>query len=175
MVQQNPKQELSAVLDFTPNDLAANRAGELSPRQQARLSRMRQRTWLIGLAAALILALVATALLFTGRRNDSAILTIVGIGLTICGTAMLGIFVRYWLRLSADLEGGQVEVISGSTERVIRVMGRITTYMLQVGDARLSLDRDTLKIFDHETGYHIYQSRHAGILLSAEKSDNQDR
>jgi hypothetical protein len=97
------------VLNFTAADLAANREGRLSDRQQERLRLSRQRSVLIGGALVVIFIFAATGLLFVGGRRDSPILQLVGLGLTLCNAAMLGVFLRYWLRLGADLQAGRVE------------------------------------------------------------------
>jgi hypothetical protein len=164
--------KLKQTLGFTDSDLATNREGHLSARQRERLRQMRLRSIWIGAAGALVIALLATILLFTGGRNDSVILTLAGIGVTICGTAMLGLFTRHWLRLGADLQDDRVEQVSGMVERTIRVSGRSAQYMLKIGGVEIGLPKDTLKLFEHEASYAIYRTLHGRGLFSAERLEH---
>jgi NhaP-type Na+/H+ or K+/H+ antiporter len=161
--------ELKQTLEFTDSDLATNREGRLSARQRERLQQMRLRSIWIGMAGTLVIALLATILLFTGGRNDSLILILAGIGVTICGTAVLGLFTRHWLRLGTDLQDDRVERLSGTVERTIRVSGRNAQYVLKIGKAEINLPKDTLNLFEHEAAYAIYRTLHGRVLLSAER------
>lgn len=163
-----PDSDLMHSLDFTADDLAANRGGRLSPRQQARLRGMRLRSVAIGLVLLWIFALLAAALLYIGQRENSVILTLVGIGITIANTAILGIMARYWIRLTFDLQRGIARMLTGSAERVLRVSGSVTTPVLKIGGESFTVSKDTLKAIQHEAPYRVYHTPHAHILLALE-------
>lgn len=155
-------------LDFTADDLAANRAGRLSERQTAALRAKRTRSIALGAGILLVMALAATACIFAGIRG-SAILLVIGIGLTITSAAITGTFARHWLRLSADLRHESVSAFSGMLERVVKpVNRRIVTYLLRVDGAEFNVDKETFKAFAHEAPYTLYRARYTGTLLSAE-------
>lgn len=155
-------------LDFTPDDLAANRAGRLSDTQAYRLRLKRARSVAIGVGVLLALALAATLCLFGGLRG-SGILSLVGVGLTIVSAGIMGTFARYWLRLSADIRENTVSAFSGPVERIVKpVNQRILTYLLRVGGAEFAVDKQTFKAFTHQATYTVYRAKYSGLLLSAE-------
>lgn len=162
--------DLMAQLDFTAADLAANREGQLSPRQIERLQRLRRRTALLGGGLVIALIFVATVFLFLGQQGDSQILTLVGIGVTITNVVLMSLVLRSWLRLGEDLQRAQALAISGKVQRVIRASGRrVTHYVLRVGEVSIPVSRDTLKSFEHEAYYRVYRTPFARVLLSAER------
>lgn len=160
---------LMAAVGFNEADLAANRAGMLSDGQRQKLRAMQRRAVGVGGGAVIVLVFVATGFLYGGRQTDSGILTLVGIGLTFSSTLIMGLFTRHWLRLNADLSSGQVGVLSGKVERIIRVSGRVTTFVLKIGDDRLPLSHEMLKGFEHDRPYRLYRTAYTRLLLSAER------
>lgn len=159
---------LATHLNFTPDDLTANRAGQLSARQVARLRRMRRRTLLLAVGVVLVIVLAATAALFLGQQRASTILTFIGIGLTICGAAIAGAFLRNWLRLNADIDGGAVRSTTGPARHTIRVTGRAAVYLLDIDDQRFALPETTFLSFEEGRRYRIYWSPAARVLFTAE-------
>lgn len=156
-------------LEFTLDDLAANRSGKLSERQLDRLRMRRQRSMFYGSGIVVALAFAASLCLFGGLRG-SAILTVVGLGLAVCATVVMSTFARYWLRISADLREGAASAFSGPLERVVKpVNRRIVTYLLRVESAEFSVTKETFKLFDHEKPYALYRAKFSGLLLSAER------
>ncbi|HRF95615.1 MAG TPA: hypothetical protein PLZ51_10485, partial [Aggregatilineales bacterium] len=94
---------LNQVLRFSEGDLVANRQGILSDAQYFALQTRKTRLMWIGVGVFIGLAFVATLFLFWGSKPDnSGILTIIGIGLTICNALAVGILFRQWLKLNAD-------------------------------------------------------------------------
>ncbi|MBK9122050.1 MAG: hypothetical protein IPM16_02870 [Chloroflexi bacterium] len=164
-----PDTALMRELEFTLDDLSANRTGKLSEMQLDRLRLRRQRSILTGTGIVVALAFAASLCLFGGLRG-SAILTVIGLGLTVCATVVMSTFARYWLRLSADIREGTTSIFSGPLERVVKpVNRRIVTYLLRVGGAEFSVTKDVFKLFDHEKKYALYRAKFSGLLLSAER------
>jgi hypothetical protein len=160
--------DLTQALDFTADDLAANREGRLSEAQRTRLQKLRQRSALIGVGAVVGLGLMATIILFLGQGNGSLILNLVGIGVTICNAALAGVLVRSWLRLSADINANAVQAISGTITHKLRVTGRSVTYILNVDGEELIVARPIFRAFDEGKGYRLYRTASSRLLLSAE-------
>jgi hypothetical protein len=77
-------------------------------------------------------------------------------------------FGRTWMRLSADMRGGQVEIIAGPMERVIRPTSRVNNYVLRVEGVDFVVRKDLFKLFRHQQPYRLYRSPHARVLLAAE-------
>ena len=159
-------------LEFTSDDLQANRAGQLSAVQIDRLGRARRRNATVGVGVVIVVAFIATLLLFAGQRNTSPILGALGIAVTTINAVLVGMFARNWLRFNADLREGQVTVIKGTLERVIRPTGRVNNYVIRVDGESFSVTKEQFKAFDHEQPYCLYRAPHAGMLLSAELDES---
>lgn len=162
---------LAQQLDFTLHDLDLNRTGRLSDQQTARLRRRRWRT--TGIAAAVMLGFIiaASAFIFIGNRSETPIMIFVGIGLTVCSAALMGSFIRFWLRLHHDITTGNVEIISGKLERVLKpVNRRVMTYIIRIGEAEIVVNKETFKAFEHDAHYHLYRAPHSSTLLAAERT-----
>jgi len=160
--------DLMPVMNFNAADIAANRTGELSQRQQQHFSKMRGRAIIIGGVLFFLLAFIATFLMFMGQQNETWVLGFLGVLVTISNAILMGMFGRHYMRLSADLRGGSVERVSGKMNRVVRPIGKVNNYHLRVDDADFVVDKDTFKLFRHEHPYHLYRAKQSGILLSAE-------
>ncbi len=155
-------------LDFTPDDLAANRAGHLSDMQGYRLRLRRMRSVATGVAILVSMAFIASLCIY-GGVHGSGILLIIGIGLTIVSAAVTGTFARYWLRLSADIRENAVSAFTGPVERVVKPINRrIVSYLLRVGGAEFAVNKETFKLFMHDAPYTLYRAKYTGTLLSAE-------
>ena len=162
---------LMQVLGFASDDLEANRQGQLSEIQHYDLRVKRRRSILVGIALLFVGAFIASLFIFMGTREDgSVIATIVGIGLTICTTALLGIFARHWLRLSADISGKKVNITTGQLERVIKpVNRRVMTHIIRVNDVEIAVSKDAFDAFAHKLQHTIYTTPYTNQLLSAER------
>lgn len=161
-------------LRFTPDDLAANRNGQLSDMQQYRLRMRRRRSILVGVGILLVAVFLASGLIFVGSgEGGSPILTLLGIGVTICAAALVGVLARHWFRLSADIQSGQVEIYQGELERVIKpVTRRVLNYMIRVDGAEDFVSKEAFEVFEHQKPYAIYRTPHTGTLLAAERLDS---
>jgi hypothetical protein len=162
---------LSSALAFSPDDLDANRQGSLSEMQHYRLRVRRRRSIATGLMILMAAVLISTLLLFFGSRG-SAILSLIGIGTTLCSAAIVGIFTRYWMRLGADIQTRQVSASSGELERIIKpVTRRVVNYMIRLDQSEVFVSKEAFDAFHHLRSYTIYRARYTGILLSAEPAD----
>lgn len=166
-----PPIPLAQAIGFTEADLSANREGKLSQAQCEQLQKRKTRILLIGFGTFLILTLVATLFLFMGSRpNQSGILSIIGIGLTICNALMVGIFFRGWLRLNADSNTNTVIAIQGEVERVLKPLNRrVMNYMIRIQNIEVYVNKDVFIAFAPQGEYTIYRTPYSGILLSAER------
>jgi hypothetical protein len=161
---------LQQALNFTADDLLANREGRLSEMQEYRLRVRRQRAALIGVALVLAGVFIATLFLFLAQRTSNSILTLVGIGVTLCNAALTGVFARHWMRLNADIRGGTVLMTEGVLERVVKpVSRRVYNYVVRVGEVEIFVSKDTFDAFQHQQPYTLYRAPYTGTLLSAEQ------
>lgn len=155
---------------FTAQDLAANREGRLSERQDYQLRLRRIRAALIGSLLVLLGVFVATLFLFFGSRQSNMILSLVGIGITLCNAVLAGTFARYWLRLTSDIRGGVVVATSGPLERVVKpVSRRVVNTMLRVADAEVFVSKELFEATAHRLPYTLYRAPTTGALLSLER------
>lgn len=162
--------ELMRELDFTADDLAVNRAGQLSETQIDRLRARRKRSVATGIVMTLVLAFIASLCIFGGVQG-STVLLIIGIGLTLVSAVITGTFARYWMRLSADIREKTASAFSGQLERIVKpVNQRIVTYLLRVDGAEFAVNKEQFKAFAHEAPYTLYRAKYTGTLLSAESN-----
>ena len=160
---------------FSVQDLEANRRGRLSERQDYVLRQRRIRTALIGMAVVLVGVFIASGLLFFGSRQQNVILSLVGIGFTLCNAMMAGLFVRHWLRLNGDIRGGVVIATSGTLERVVKpVSRRVVNTMLRVGDVEVFVSKELFEATAHRLPYTLYRAPATGTLLALERVDSPD-
>lgn len=163
---------LMQALGFTPDDLAANRAGEMSEMQLYTLRLRLRRSVLIGGLLVFAGVFIASLMLFMGRHSEGGaiILSLIGIGLTLCNAALLGIFVRYWLRLAADIREGRVSVTYGTLKRVIKpVSRRVLNYAIRVGEAEVFVSQALFEVLAHNRSYTLYRAPNTGSLLAIEQ------
>ncbi len=157
-------------LAFSKDDLAHNRAAALSPAQRNRLKAQATRTLWVGGVLFLALAFAATLCFFGAQQNHSPILFLIGVFLTMCNALLLGYSARQWLRLTADLrDEAPVQCVEGSVERVVRPYGRVSNYVLRVGERAFSVEKETFKAFTHQARYRLYYTAHTSALLAAER------
>ena len=169
----SPDLALMRALGFTADDLAANRAGQLSEMQLYWLRVRRRRSIFTGLIIILVLVFIASLFIFLGQREGgSIILAFIGIGLMLCNAALVGVFARHWLRLSADLREKSVQTTTGPLERVIKPVGRrVLNYAIRVDDIELFVSKEVFDIFVHQAPYTIYRASYTGALLSVERKE----
>ena len=158
------------------DDLDANRQGKLSEMQNYHLRVRRQQAILTGASLIFLFIISATVLIFLGRRQESSILTIIGIGVTLGNAAMTGIFARYWLRINADIQRGKVHTITGTLERVVKpVTRRVVNMMIRVEGFETIVNKEVFESFNHKQPYKLYTTPYTGSLLSAEPLDDPQK
>lgn len=159
---------LMETLDFNADDLAANHAGRVSERQAARLRRLRRRSVLIGGAVIAVIGFAAAVALFLSQRSSSTVLSLVGVGVTVCNAALTGVLARSWMRLSADISSGTVRELRGEARHTIRVTGRVAAYILKVDGESVDVGKPVFLAIRDGAQVRLYQSPAARVLLSGE-------
>ncbi len=159
---------LMTALNFTQEDLVANQQGQLSTTQADRLKSIRQRNTLIGAVIFFVIVIVATTFIFIGQQNQNTILSAMGGLLTVLNAVMMGGIGRSYMRTSADLREGGIEVLEGELERVVRQGRQQNNYLIRIAQADIYVPQDVFLHFKHENNYRIYRTRLSGVLLSAE-------
>ncbi|MEQ8674137.1 MAG: hypothetical protein RLP44_09050 [Aggregatilineales bacterium] len=169
-------EQLQQAMEFMLDDLEANRQGKLSEMQNYHLRVRRQQAILTGASLIFLFIISATVLIFLGRRQESSILTIIGIGVTLGNAAMTGIFARYWLRINADIQRGKVHTITGTLERVVKpVTRRVVNMMIRVEGFETIVNKEVFESFNHKQPYKLYTTPYTGSLLSAEPLDDPQK
>lgn len=163
-------QDLPSALGFTASDLEANRRGALNQAQKERMKRIRWRNTLIAAALFLALALGATILFYLGQLNRSLILFGVGAVLAMVNAFTVVRAGRAYMRISDDLRWGQVEVLTGEVERVLRRGRAIDSYLLRINGVELNVSKHVFVSFRHMAPYRLYRAGVSRILLSAESA-----
>lgn len=169
LINDAPKDTLMSLLRFNDDDLTENREGRISEIQNYYLRVRRRRTNVFGFLFFIVIVIMATLLIFIGNRNDSSILMIIGIGLTLCNAAIIGMFARFWLRLNADIQGNEVLITSGKLERILKPINkRIINYMIRVDQVEVFVNKETFELLQHEKPYTLYRTPYTGTLLAIE-------
>ena len=162
---------LMKVMGFTQIDLEANREGNLSPGQADKLKQARKRNTIIGTALFFVLVIVATILIFIGQQNQSLILSAVGGLITVINAVMMGMIGRSYLKTSADLRDGNVEMLQGELERVVRPGRQRDNYLLRIDGVSLYVTKEIFIQFRHEATYrHLsYSLVSSGVVSRTHK------
>jgi hypothetical protein len=162
-------ENLMKALDFTIDDIRANRRRQLSERQRRRLRRLQGRAVLIGGAVFLLLAFTASLLIYLGQRGQQPLLSALGVLTTVLNAITIGFSARSFYRLEADLRAAEpLEIYEGIVERVIRPYGRVNNYVLRLADQEFSVTREVFNQFRHREGYAIYATQHSNLIMSSE-------
>jgi hypothetical protein len=163
------RSELMSRLRFTAEDVAANQAGTLSEAQEARMRQQQSRLLLIGTAVFFGAVFLATVFLYIGQRNQSVVMSIIGVLLTLVNAIWVGSVARQWMRLSADLRENKVDVLDGTLERILRPTRYGQNYVVRIAGQDFAVDKDTFKAFQHQAPYRFYRTLHTRALLSVEQ------
>lgn len=159
---------LMEALQFGEDDLATNRAGMLSATQVERLRASRRRALLVSAGALIVIALVASGLLFIAEQGGSWVGVLVGIALTLINAVIMARAVQSWLRTEDDLRRGEVEKIEGNVKRTVRVFGRLPVYLLAVNGREVAVGKEVFNAVQDGGYYRLYRARRTGTLLTAE-------
>ncbi|MCB9382436.1 MAG: hypothetical protein H6513_17260 [Acidimicrobiaceae bacterium] len=148
---------LAQVFSFDAVDLAANRAGQLSPDQAVMFTNMagmaRRRPWrvLVLLAFAVVVAIVMLAA--QGAPADQ--LTIAG-GACAVMVALVTAVSMLNLRQARAMERPAVQVTQGRPVKTPSMT--IDRWWMDVGGVRFSIDRADADLFSEHTVYRIYHA-----------------
>jgi hypothetical protein len=174
---------LNTAFDFTDDDLVANRAGRLSPAQQARMSKLRGRAQVANLVfgAVFVVILVVIAIIvlpgvLAPQPAGSSAVPPGIIALVLAG--VLGVIVFSVFRSRRKLQGvagavltteGEAKTRSGSVE-VGDGAGEAAVYRLTVGSVTFPLSSaDQLAPFLQGTRYRVYYVKGTlPVVVSAE-------
>ena len=162
---------LMSALEFNEADLEANRRGALSATQAARLRASRQRQLAVALLLFSSLVIAATIFIYLGQASGTVILGWAGALLILINAAIVGAMARGYMRVGGDLRPGNVEVLAGEVERVLRRGRQADNYLIRIDGASLAVSKDVFLGFRHEAPYRVYRAAHSGVLLSAEPLD----
>jgi hypothetical protein len=161
---------LMDALDFDAADLAANQAGQLSPRQRATLTNQRRlQSWLLTLGLAL--TLIAFVLVIRVRLGGALVLW-VGAAITLwaLGFGPAQTLVR-WLGYDRDLKQGVVRAAEGRI--TLRAQpGRRRLYTLALGGQMWAfgpLQKRLFLAFRDGDSYRLYYAAGSRSILSAER------
>lgn len=170
-VSRLPTPQLAQVLGFDWEDLAANRAGRLSPAQATRLRRLRTREIYTAIVSGL--AAVGVGLLWPLLDHSTTMLLFWGL-ILIFPVAFLLTALWSIERRSRDLRAGVVAEARGILHRRAQDVGstrRQPTYTLGIGHVVLPVALDVYNAFTDGDSYVVYFVAHSRLLLSAEPLD----
>lgn len=168
-------------LEYQPQDLQDNRAGQLGSWQRARVERLRQQS-LIG-GGAVIAFLLVIGLFPTLSAGSVSLPGLIFLGaIAVIGLVIGFLIWRNSMRVQRDLATGKVEQASGAVtltsrtttsmhERVGRGGYRTrskTSYTLQVGDELFSIPKAVYESFWDGKPYTVYYLPQSRIVVGAE-------
>ncbi len=165
-----PDARLMDALDFEAADLAANRAGELSPRQRLRLTnRRRLQGWLLMLGVTM--TLIALVLVLRVRLGGALVFWVAGsVTLWALGFGPAQTLFR-WLGYDRDVKQGVVRAAEGRLSLSVR-QGRRASQTLTIGGQSWELSplqRVIIQAFEHGAAYRLYYAAGSRTILSAER------
>ncbi len=164
-------QALTDVLDFTLDDLQANRSGDLSERQIHILHN--QMIWQTrGMYASFFVFPPLSWILTTGLVNvsNSPAARWVALLVIVIGFGGMGVFC--WSQRNAtrrELESDAPAIVEGRIRLSLNptFFGELS-YQLRIADQSFKTDKNTFLAFKNEDPYIIYFAPHSRRILSAE-------
>lgn len=162
---------LAEALCFNAEDVQANRQGQLSSAQRARLSQQQRRAVQWGALAFVVFVVLATAFLYLGQVQGAGVATLTGMLITTLNAAAMGLLGRHIMRLRADQQAGVV-TLCGPLERILRPDRRVGNYALRLQGQEWIVTREQFKSFVHEATYAFYVTRHTRQILSVERLED---
>lgn len=165
---------LMQALQFTGDDLAANRRGVVGPFQAVRLRRTLRRVLSFAILVLFFGILGAAAALYAAQVNSDSVLRLIGIALTVFNAAVVGFIAQWWMRTRADLHA-PVLADSGVVHRTVRARpnGQLLGFVLRLDGQPLELrvNRQVFNAFNDGAAYRLYRAAGSRVLLSAEAID----
>ncbi len=159
---------LAEALSFTAEDVQANRQGQISAAQRARLQQQQRRAIQWGGLVFVVFVALATFFLYIGQAQPSDLATVTGMLITSVNAIAMGLLGRHVMRLRADQQA-QVVALRGKLERVIHPDRRVGNYALRLQGQEWIVTKEQFKPFIHEAPYALYVTQHTRQLLSAER------
>jgi len=160
---------LAEALRFTDDDLRANRDGRLSDAQIYLLRAAWQRALIIAVVALIIIGLIAALLIYQGQQPDSAVLSVIGVALTLVNAAIMGLLAQNTIRLNADLRASSLIVTRGTVTHTVKIYNRAASYLLDIEGERLIMSKSVFFAFADKESYALYRTASSKTLLSAER------
>ncbi|HEY4224465.1 MAG TPA: hypothetical protein VGM70_01460 [Pseudolysinimonas sp.] len=179
---------LQAALNFTDDDLVANRAGRLSPAQQTRMTKLQGQGQIGNIVFVIVFVVILVAIaafvlppLFAPQpANSSAVPP--GI-IVLVVVVVLGIIGLSFLRTRRRLRGvsGAVLTVEGEAKPSIRAAGNVDQlgvgimFRVKVGSVTFAVQRpDQVSAFQDGADYKAYYVKGTlPILVSAELADER--
>lgn len=174
---------LQAALNFTDDDLVANRAGRLSPTQQTRMNKMQGQSQVVNIVAVVVFVVILAVIaifvlppLFAPQPEHSSAVP-PGIIILVV-VVVLGIIVVSFLRSRRKLRGvgGAVLTSEGEATGNVKATGNVDQlgvmmmYRIKVGSVTFPVSRaDQVAAFQDGARYRAYYVKGTlPILVSAE-------
>jgi hypothetical protein len=160
--------DLALKLDFTGEDLYANRDGTLTERQRAKLRRALLRDALLyGVLEVLLVGVILLIIVNALRLRTDVNLPILAIFLLAASLYPIYIL-RQTLATRADLAAGQIWIAAGRVQ--LLDVGR-GNYRLEMGKQAFNVGKKAFSTFQNERHYRIYYAPHLKTILAAEPDD----
>lgn len=167
-MSQNHLTDLALKLDFTDEDLFANRDGILTERQRVRLKRALLREALLyGAVEVLLVGILVLIIANALRMHTEPNLPLLAIFLLAASLYPIYI-VRQTRATHADLAAGHVPMAAGRIN--LLDVGR-GNYRLEVGNQSFNVSRQVYATLVDERYYRIYYTPRLKTILAAEPED----
>jgi hypothetical protein len=167
-MSQNHLTDLALKLDFTGEDLYANRDGTLTERQRAKLKRALLRDAILYGALEVLLVGILVLIIANALRLRTEVNPLI-LAVFLLAASLYPIYiVRQTLATRADLAAGQVQMAAGRVQ--LLDVGR-GNYRLEVGKQSFSVSKKLYGTLVNERYYRVYYTPRLKTILSAEPED----
>lgn len=161
---------LADALQFSDDELALNRDGQLSDRQRDDLlsvaHQIRSFELLVYLAAAIVAVLVILDGIRRGDTLSSRVVMLGVLGVIVYGLEM--VIQRYTSRYRLDAQAERIATRQGQVLLDIRQSSNSANYMVSVSGEKFNVARDAFFAFKNGDPYVLYYAPRSRRLLSAE-------
>lgn len=158
--------ELMRTLDFTPEDLRANRAGHLSEKQHSRfnqLSKTYRELMFIYIFVAPVLPCG-----FTLYLTDTSYISMLCLGWLIFMPLGLVLFFLRYRRADATVKHPNVQLTQGQ----VNIQKNILSNHIQIDEAIFKVSAEIVSSFEQAKVYKIYHTMHNQIMSAEPLGDN---
>jgi hypothetical protein len=160
---------LAEALDFTDEELALNRDGQLSERQLDELFSEAHQYRSLEMLVYVIAALIGIVIILDGIRRGDTVSSRIAI-LGVFGALAYGlIFIihRHRVHHQHDADGA-VEAVQGQVSLNISGTSSSTTYTVRTADGKFNVGREVFFAFKNGDPYALYYAPRTRRVLSAE-------